>query len=171
MNQEEIKEYEQCYLKNYNRFVKIFICRDYDRLIIEEAIQEAFISLTKKFHIAKEECPSLEAWLFKAIIYELNHIMRREDTHKKYMDKFFGSNYCSLYTTVYDAMTEIIFSDRYIKSLFETLGVEDKKLLNFLLYSKLSDSEIVSEMGINNKLLSSRKYKLKKKIIDILEKF
>ena len=169
MIKEKIEEFEKYYSAYYDKLVSRCSMKERDRFLVEEAVQESFIVFAKKF-VLVEKMENIWAWLYVATKYEIKKIRRRVKIYSKYMDKYFDSNLNKMVTTVNDMKAEIIFSKEYLEDLASLMGKEDRKLFNILLYHKLSDSEIAEELGISNKLLSSRKYKLKIKLIELLDR-
>lgn len=150
-------------VKLYNYVLKMIN----DRMTAEDIVQNVFLKLYDNMHLIKNR-QSINFWLFRAARNEVFMFYRKKKTHK---DQFGVTDTEELEIDAgYDL--EDILDKKEIKRLIdnELEGMPEEQGEVFLLkeYGGLSYSEISAVMEIEERLVKSRLYKTRQKLINKL---
>ncbi len=149
--------------KLYNYVLKMIS----DRMTAEDIVQNVFLKLYDNMHLIKNR-QSINCWLFRTARNEVFMFYRKKKIHK---DKFGVADTEELEIDALYNLEDIIDKKeikRLIDNELENIPEEPREVFLLKEYSGLSYSEIAAVMGIDEKLVKSRLFKTRQKLINKL---
>lgn len=138
-----------------------------DRMTAEDIVQNVFLQFYDNMKLIRNKS-SVNYWLFKSARNEVYMYYRKKKIHK---DKFDVADTDDLELDSDYDLNDII-EKKEIKTLIEAelreLPPEQSEVFLLKEYGGLSYSEIASVMGTDEKLVKSRLFKTRRKLIDKL---
>ncbi len=154
--------YNRYKVKLYNYVMKMIG----NKLLTEDIVQNAFLKFFEQMNQIRK-LDSSQFWLFKTARNEVFTHYRKKSSH---VDEF---NVLSTYDT--DVVSDFDIALDYekkelkelIKNALDTLPVEQKDVLLLKEYGDLSYEEIASLLNIEDKLVKSRLYNARQKLLKV----
>ena len=130
---------------------------------VEEIVEKAFYLLWKK--MTEDSFPPVpQAWLYKTIDNLIKMEYRRRKKDNKHLA--FGSDLCANLKYTVDLAEEMAqqeLNGELVKAVDEELTDNDRELINYLFVEKKTHKEIAAILGISEKAVKQRRYRMIRK--------
>lgn len=140
-----------------------------DRMMCEDIIQNVFVKLFENLNKIRNQ-QSLQSWLFKSTRNEIFSFYRSKKSH---VDKFSveDTDKIDIYSSV---KLEEEFEKKEIQQLIlkelDKMAIDQREVFLLKEYGGLSYKEVAEVMSIDEELVKSRLYKVRRKLVEKLSK-
>lgn len=149
------------------------ILNGYNSDFAEECTQNTFLEATKQITKLKTH-PNIEGWLYTTSRNQINSLLRKQYVIRKYEEILDEEAYDSLATS--DSNIEKLFEEdinieQLVFEVLEFLSDQERELYNAYYKEHLQIIELAAKYNITTTAVTTRIYRLKKKIKSIVHTY